>query len=201
MQRNEIKPEEVWAFWRHMQGRYKTSVVNKSDAVEMQLVAKALDLIGVMNHDRFLANYTTTLGSRIYTAFEVGVPRAGWDLWHQVATCAHEHQHVIQSRREPATYEFSYAADRAARARYEAEAYRCDLELHFWRYGTTPSPGALAAKLYDYGCRKEDVAVTEKALALSAISVRQGAIINETSKAAIDWLEAHVPHLRAKGAV
>ena len=195
----DIQPEEVWAFWRFMQDHYRTTVVNKRDALEMQLVAQALDALGIQSRDRFLRNFTTTLGRRIYTPFEVGSPRGGWDLWSQVVICVHEHQHVVQHDREGLSFEVSYLADRAARARWEAEAYRSNLELHFWRHGTTPSARRIAEVLSDYGCRPEDVDVAAKSLALSAVSVRKGAVINEATHVALGWLDVHVPRLRAKG--
>ena len=197
----DIQPEEVWAFWRFMQDHYRTTVVNKRDALEMQLVAQALDALGIQSRDRFLRNFTTTLGRRIYTPFEVGSPRGGWDLWSQVVICVHEHQHVVQYDREGLSFEVSYLADRAARARWEAEAYRSNLELHFWRYGTTPSARRIAEVLGDYGCRPEDVDVAAKSLALSAVSIRKGAVINEATHVALGWLDEHVPRLRAKGVV
>ena len=197
----DIQPEEVWAFWRFMQDHYRTTVVNKRDALEMQLVAQALDALGIQSRDRFLRNFTTTLGRRIYTPFEVGSPRGGWDLWSQVVICVHEHQHVVQHDREGLSFEVSYLADRAARARWEAEAYRSNLELHFWRYGTTPSARRIAEVLGDYGCRPEDVDVAAKSLALSAVSIRKGAVINEATHVALGWLNEHVPRLRAKGVV
>ncbi|MFN7698888.1 MAG: hypothetical protein ACK5U8_13400 [Deltaproteobacteria bacterium] len=197
----DIQPEEVWAFWRFVQDHYRTTVVNKRDALEMQLVAQALDALGIQSRDRFLRNFTTTLGRRIYTPFEVGSPRGGWDLWSQVIICVHEHQHVVQHDREGLSFEVSYLADRAARARWEAEAYRSNLELHFWRYGTTPSARRIAEVLGDYGCRPEDVDVAAKSLALSAVSIRKGAVINEATHVALGWLDEHVPRLRAKGVV
>jgi len=197
----DIRPEEVWAFWRFMQDHYRTTVVNKRDALEMQLVAQALDALGIQSRDRFLRNFTTTLGRRIYTPFEVGSPRGGWDLWSQVVICVHEHQHVVQHDREGLSFEVSYLADRAARARWEAEAYRSNLELHFWRYGTTPSARRIAEVLGDYGCRPADVDVAAKSLALSAVSIRKGAVINEATHVALGWLDEHVPRLRAKGVV
>ena len=197
----DIQPEEVWAFWRFMQDHYRTTVVNKRDALEMQLVAQALDALGIQSRDRFLRNFTTTLGRRIYTPFEIGSPRGGWDLWSQVVICVHEHQHVVQHDREGLSFEVSYLADRAARARWEADAYRSNLELHFWRYGTTPSARRIAEVLGDYGCRPEDVDVAAKSLALSAGSIRKGAVINEATHVALGWLDEHVPRLRAKGVV
>lgn len=192
----DVQPEEVWAFWRFMQDHFRTSLINKSNALEMQLVARALEALGIQSKDRFLKNFTTTIGWRIYTPFEVGSPKGGWDLWHQVVICVHEHQHVVQHDREGLSYEVSYLADRAARARWEAEAYRSNLELQFWRTGTTPSALATASVLKDYGCRDEDIEVTAKSIALSAIGVKRGAVINEATHVALGWLDEHVPRLR-----
>lgn len=196
----EIKPEEVRAFWHHMSQRFDTTTVNKKDAAEMQIVAHALDLLGILDRHRFLTSFTTTIGRRIYAPFEVGNPQGGWDLWSQVVICVHEHQHVVQHDRDPVAYEVSYLTSRASRARYEAEAYRTNLELDFWRHRTIPSTRRLAEVLLDYGCRREDVEVVAQSLALSAISVRKGAVMNEATRAAFDWLDKHVPHLRAQPA-
>ena len=195
----DVQPEEVWAFWRFMQDHFRTSVINKSSALEMQLVARALNALGIQSRERFLKNFTTTIGRRIYTPFEVGSPKGGWDLWQQIVICVHEHQHIVQHDREGLSYEISYLADRASRARWEAEAYRSNLELQFWRTGTTPSAQQTASVLKDYGCRPEDIEVAAKSLALSAVSVRKGAVINEATHVALGWLDEHVSRLRAKG--
>jgi hypothetical protein len=192
----EIQPEEVIAFWRHMQERFGTTTVNKADAVEMQIVAGVLDALGILDKERFLQSFTTTLGRKIYTPFDVGSANAVWDLWDQVVVCVHEHQHVVQHDREGLSFELSYVADRAARARFEAEAYRSNLEMHFWRFGTTTRSRPLAELLHDYGCRPEDVEVAAHSLALSAISVRRGAVMNEATSAALEWLDKNVARLR-----
>jgi hypothetical protein len=196
----DIQPEEVWAFWQHMQRHFDTTRVNKRDAFEMQAFAQALDWLGVLDRKRFLSSYTTTLGRRIYTPFDPGVPKAGWDLWSQVVVCVHEHQHVVQSRREGVTFELEYLTDSGERAVYEAEAYRSNLELTYWRTGKTPSARQLASVLKNYGCSATDISVAERYLELSAVSVRAGAVINESTKVALDWLNRNVPHLRAGGA-
>jgi hypothetical protein len=43
---HDVQPAEVWAFWRFMQAHFGTVVINKRDALEMQLVAQALDALG-----------------------------------------------------------------------------------------------------------------------------------------------------------
>lgn len=192
----DVRPEEVAAFWRFMQDFYGTSAVKKTSALEMQLVARALDALGIQRKDRFLKNFTTTVGRRIYTPFEIGSPQGGWDFWQQIVICVHEHQHVVQRDREGLAYELSYLIDPSARAGWEVEAYRCNLELQFWRTGTMPSSRRIAEFLRDYGCTEKDVDVAAKSLALSAISVRRGAILSEATHVALGWLSQHLPHLR-----
>ncbi len=194
----EIQSDEVVSFWRHMQERFGTTTVNKADAVEMQIIAGVLDTLGILDQERFLKSFTTTLGRKIYTPFEVGSANDGWDLWDQVVVCVHEHQHVVQHDREGLSFEVSYVADRAARARFEAEAFRSNLEMHFWRYGSTTRSRPLAELLHDYGCRPDDVEVAAHSLALANVSVRRGAVLNESTRAALDWLDSHAPHLRAQ---
>ena len=96
----DVEPEEVWSFWRFMQDHFRTTVVNKQNALETQVVARVLDTLGIQSKDRFLKNFTTTIGRCIYTPFEVGSPKGGWDLWSQIVVCVHEHQHVVQHDRE-----------------------------------------------------------------------------------------------------
>ncbi|HMA91698.1 MAG TPA: hypothetical protein VKP30_03385 [Polyangiaceae bacterium] len=188
----------VSAFWKHMQSHYGTSLVNKLSSVEMNLLSQALDTLGILKKVEFLENFTTTIGRCIYVPFEPGVPRAGWDLWSQVVICVHEHQHVEQQRRLGIEYEARYLADRASRAEFETEALRSNLELAYWRTGKIPSTKALANTLSNYCCSAGDIAVASKQLALSALSIRCGAVLNEASKVALDWLDEHAPNLKAK---
>ena len=60
----EIQSDEVVSFWRHMQERFGTTTVNKADAVEMQIIAGVLDTLGILDKERFLKSFTTTLGRR-----------------------------------------------------------------------------------------------------------------------------------------
>lgn len=192
----DVQPEQVVAFWHFMQNHFRTSVINKDSTLEMRLVASALDMLGIQRRDHFLRRFATTIGRRIYTPFEVGSPKGGWELWQQIVTCVHEHQHVVQYDRDGLFYKASYLTDCAARARWEAEAYRSNLELAYWRTGTTPSALDTASVLKNYGCREADTEVTAKLLLLSDISVRKGAVINEATHVALGWLNKHVPHLR-----
>ena len=100
MKPTELSPELVRDFWRHMTGAYGTRVIDKSSAWEMRLVGMFLARINVLDEEEFLRRFTTTIGKRIYTPFEVGVPDEHYDLWSQISVCVHEHQHVEQLLRD-----------------------------------------------------------------------------------------------------
>jgi len=191
----ELTGADVRALWRAMNEHYGTRVIDKSDATEMRLVARVLDLLGIVDREQFLSRYATTIARRIYVPFQVGEGDAH-ALWSQVVLCAHEHQHVVQHDRRGLTYEWSYLTSSEARARFEAEAYRCYLELEFWRRGALPSIDELARKLAGYGCDQGDIDLAAKMLRIWAVPIRQGVVLGEASRAVIDWLDAHVPHIR-----
>ncbi|WP_200846982.1 hypothetical protein, partial [Arthrobacter sp. 18067] len=116
------QPAEVWAFYQHMQSRLRTKTANKADSLEMQLAAEALQRMGILDRQRFLEKYATTVGRTLYLPFGVVVPKGGWALWAQVVVCVHEHQHVVQHDEEGPSYELAYLTSAASRARYETEA-------------------------------------------------------------------------------
>lgn len=194
----DLTPAEVRQFWQYMETQYNFTVIDKSSSSSMQLVAKLLDLLGIVKKDYFLKNFTTTLGRRIYTPFVVGVPQWGWDLWSQVEVCAHECQHIHQYAHDGGVeFSWQYVTNHVKRAQYEAEAYTVDLELQWWRYKRLANPLALAKLLSNYGCTATDVAVVAKRLGLTAVSVRSGAVVQEASLTALDWLNHNVPRLKA----
>jgi hypothetical protein len=194
----EPTPETVRAFFAHMTAKYDARLVDKRSAVEMQLAAGVLRQMGIVDANAFLHRYATTIGRRIYLPFEPGSPRDGWKLWSQITVLTHECQHIVQyDRLGPLRYTWQYLGSTAGRTQLEAEASRCQLELHFWRTGQLLSARSLAASLRSYAVTEADLRVAETILALSGESVRRGAVINATSRAAIDWLNAYAPELRA----
>lgn len=193
-------PAQVRAFYAHMLNRFGASVINKQSAVEMRGVALLLSQLGILDQDAFLKRFATTVGHRIYVPFQVGEPQDGWSLWSQIAVCAHECQHIVQyDRYRPLGFAWQYVATTAGRARLEAEAYRCQLELHFWRTGEILPAHEVAASLQHYGVSDADVKTAETMLRVSGESVRRGAIVNRASAVAIDWLNQHAPELRTAG--
>src|SRR5262249_28101861 len=125
-------PELVRAFYKHMTGTFGASVIDKRSATEMQVVAGVLGALGIVNREEFLRRFATTIGKRIYLPFDVGDAAQGWSLWSQVAVLTHECQYIVQyNANGPLGFSWRYLTNTAARAAFEAEAYRCQLELQW----------------------------------------------------------------------
>lgn len=186
---NDLTPSLVRDFWSHMTGRFKASVVNKNSSLEMRAIATFLSLIKVANREAFLRSFATTVGRKIYVPFDIGTPIDGWSLWGQVTVCVHECHHVHQYDKLGAVmFNWQYLMSTARRALIEAEAYRCNMEIYWARTGQILSPATLAAQLKSYAVTDADVAVVERILSSSAVTIQQGGIASPASKEALVWL-------------
>ena len=193
---SEITPAQVRDYYAFMADQYRVTLVQTADSTLMAVIAKALSVMGVLDQAAFLTRFTTTVGATIYLPFTPGIATADYDLWWQVATLAHECQHVVQYRRSGAAeFAWAYLTQHSARATYEVEAYTANLELYWWRYRQLIPPATLAGYLTSYACTPTDIQVATKQLALRAVSVQHGAIVTDTVKVALGWLNQHVPAL------
>ena len=192
-------PEEVRKFWDHMSSKYGTRVIKHSNSILMKAISLLLRRMRVPDVTEFLKNYAITLGKNIYVPFEIGVPYKNFDLMEQMICCVHEHTHVDQIRKiGKFKFYLRYAFNSAKRARFEADAYRANMEMHFWRFGTIRDVRKLAGILKNYGCSSSDRKYVENFLAISAETVSRGGVINRSSQTAIRWLNKHAPHLSRK---
>jgi hypothetical protein len=207
----KLTKRRVQDFWLYMSKHYDTTILQKNsdltkiidvakdfslDALknagtEIHLIGLFLDKLGVMNVDKFLQDYATTLGERIYIPFEIG-QEDHTSLKSQVRICVHEHQHVLQYREEPLSFVVRYLADRAQRAMFEAEAFRCNLEVEYTLTGKVPSVTGYAEGLKAYNCTAEDVMVVEKALRLSKQTIEAGGITTKAGIVACRWLSKNL---------
>lgn len=190
-----VTPDVVVGLWDHLRAHYGTTVVTKADAGQMKQLATLLDALGVLDRDRFLKEYATTIGRTIYLPFTPGEATATWDLWAQLTVAVHEHQHVVQHVRDGLRFEVEYVIDSSTRARHEAEAYLTALELHHWRHGQVPPARRFAEKLASYACTEADILWAAKYLTLAAATIGQGGLVTEAGAVALDWLDAHAPEL------
>ncbi len=194
---NEPTPEHVLAFVDHMRGHFLAQIADKRDAVIMRAASVLLDQLGIVEKTRFLENFATTIGRTIYLPFEPGVPSAGWPLWTQMVVLTHECQHIAQLDRLGAwAFFLRYVTKKAERAVLEADAYRCQLELYFWRTGQVLAPKLLAARLQAYAVTATDIRVAEKVLVSSAETIKRGGVMTEAGRVAIAWLDKYAPDLR-----
>jgi hypothetical protein len=177
--------------WSRMQARHGTRVILKQDDAGMKLVGGFLDVLGVLDKKDFLESYSTTIDHAIYVPFQIGDP--AHDLLAQLALCAHEHQHVIQVEREGWTkFAGLYLFDQGARGGWEAEGYRCNMELSFWATGMVPewAPQHYAERLGKaYACNAETVKVVATALELVRENILEEGIVNQGSREVIDFAE------------
>jgi hypothetical protein len=153
----------------------------------------------VQDRQTFLSRFTTTIGTRIYTPFDVGVPTLEYPLWGQITICVHEHQHVNQYHAEGVDYLTHYLASGADRADFEAEAYRTAAELDWWRYRRLDSALGLANHLQPYNCTPSEIAEARQIIELTEDAIRRGGLVSDTTTTAIEWLEANAPALKARG--
>jgi hypothetical protein len=133
----------------------------------------------------------------IYLPFQIGDESTGWSLWEQIVICAHEHEHVLQWRREGVAFAAKYLVSSAFRAAYEAEAYRSAAELSWWRWRQVVPPASLAAHLTAYRCSQADINSAAQIIQLAEATIERGGIINPPTAAVINWLSANAPGLRA----
>jgi len=165
-----------------------TSIVDKQDDGMMQLIARALDSMGVLDHDSFLNHYATTIGTTIYVPFVIGGQEVSF--LNQICLCVHEHQHAVQYLKSRDKFILEYFVDSARRAAYEVEALRSNLEMMQFIIGGIPpmTSDAYADGLMFYACTDEDIVVSKRALASIEKTVRQGGVTNITSRVAIQFL-------------
>ena len=129
----DVQPEEVWAFWRFMRTTSARASSTSGARSRCSSSRAASKRSASVSKDRFLKNFTTTIGPAHPHAVRGRLAQGGWDLWHQVVICVHEHQHVVQHDRR-AGLRSSYLADRArapaGRPRPTARTSSCSSGAH-----------------------------------------------------------------------
>lgn len=190
-------PALVREFWAFMNHSFNARVVAKGDAAAMRAAAVALDAMGISDNGAFMKRFATTVGRRIFLPFTPGEVSGKWDLWKQLCTGAHEHEHIAQLDRDGSLrFAWRYLRSAATRAQYEAEARTSELELHFWRFGSLPQLESVVEGLASYSMGKADRAAALATVRSNAEAVRRGAILTLAGKTAIRWLDAHAPELQ-----
>jgi len=183
-----MNDDTIRRMWDHMAELHQAELIHKPDALEMKIIAKALDRMGIVEHDAFMQSFATTVGLRIYLPFEPGDLSARCAL-AQAKLCAHEFQHVVQLEEEGTDFMWGYLRSGAYRAIKEGLAYTCNLEVHHWATGELLDCEELAQTLEHYACTEGDIAVCRAILRSAKVTVQDGGILNRSSREVISFLE------------
>lgn len=188
--RFEITADMAKGLWEHLSDEFDSIVIDKDNSDMMDVVGWFLDAIDVLERDRFMADFGTTLIDRIYIPFAPGEASVKWSPVKQVAMAIHEHHHVWQSD-DVGAWRFStgYLAKKSTRAFYEAEAYRTNLEFYWWLAGNMGNPAYYAEKIRSYGCGDDEVDFVKAFLDMSIPAIEAGEILSPVCKSAFSWLE------------
>lgn len=192
----EITPDQVAAFYKHMQEHFRTRIVTKEDAAGMQMIDAALDALGVSDKEDFLDSYAMSVGDRICLPFTPGNDDEPLGNWEHILVGAHEHQRVVQYARDGMAQRGPGCLRApSARARFETEAFLASSEVQRWRWDKPLSHRFIEKKLSTYGCSFEDLQWAQKYLTLGDKSTASGYATTEAGAVAIEWLNEHMPGL------
>lgn len=197
---SDIPADVTRAFYAHMSDRFGASVQPKASNGVMQAAAAGLALLGIQSREQFMRDYVTTIGRTVFVPYEVGSAKT-WSPWQQIATMAHECQHIVQHDRAGLVKRALDYATPAGRTRLECEAYTTSMELHHWHYGSIDGwwMSETARGMRHYGVGEIDQAVMQRHLMAAAPIVRDGGFVTIAATVAIRWLDTHLPAARALG--
>jgi len=150
------------------------------------LIAWFLNFFRILSKEIFMNYFSTTIGNTIYTNFKIGDPL--YNLASQLALATHEHTHVLQYRKEKFIFFLKYLFSSSARAKYEAEAYTTNIELHYFLHKEIININYFADALKYYKCSKKDIRKAIDILNKNISLIKEGKIISESSKEIISWL-------------
>lgn len=175
--------------WGHLCDEYYTTRIGRGHGDELRAIHLLLDAMGIRHHMRFLRMFSIGLLDTIYTPFEPGEATASWPAWAQAAVAIHEHHHAIQSDTGGCLlFAMSYVHDKNARACYEAEALRTQLEFAHWLVGSVPPVLDLAKSVENYGCTEPQVRFVRDYLHMAVPAIEQGEVQSEVVRVAKKWL-------------
>lgn len=195
--KSELSRADVINFYDLLRLEYGTEWVEKKQALSMDVLGSMLDVITPIKKEDFLNRYATTIGKTIYAPYSPG--DESHSLWGQIKTIAHEHQHVQQGLESYIHFALKYLFDRSYRALCEAEAYRVNIELNYWRYGKKVDPDMInhyVDKLPAYGIDDDGCDVARTYLRSAAFSINAGGVGTVLGKKTIVWLNEHCPGIR-----
>jgi hypothetical protein len=182
-----VTREMVVGLWAHLEHHYGSRLLDKESSMDMQLVSRALGQMGILDQRKFMEQYTTTIEDVIYVPFVVG-DASTMPLDSQLHVCCHEHQHVVQWRKERGLFLLEYLTDKDKRAHHETEAMQVDLEIDYWLGRESRNLATWPLKLRDYALDDDHIATVSKALSMAYKAIGKGGVWTDVGKFSIAWL-------------
>jgi len=186
-----LTPELVQLYYKEALTTWHAKQADKNDSVFMQVTADFLNGLGIVDHDAFLRDFTTTIFTTVYTPFKVGIPTEHYDLTNQLFIGAHELTHVTQFLHRPTVFPTLYLTNKTFRANSECQAYGVSLELYWWDNNCGFNIPERAKTLFSYGLQQEHVSYMTQYLEVLDSVFTQGGEVDEHAIWTKRWMEAH----------
>jgi len=191
--------DQAWSLTRYLEGALGARVVQRTDAIEYQIVRGVVETatLNMVDTEDLLENYSQTIGPLIYLA-----PKHLVDPDLLVSVVVHEMEHVHQWHRDGLRLPWLYLTTQEGRATYEAHAYAAQFEWGRARTGTVPSSiealgMPLEAPAYLLG--KDEIKLAQSLLVQRMTSAAHGHYSGFASRIAIAWAERNAAGLLALG--
>jgi hypothetical protein len=184
-------PERVKAFYAAAAKQYDAEFVDRRDSDLMKLIGTFLDGIGVLDKEKFLNDFTTTIGNIVYIGYTPGDTSSGHSLAGQVETAVHEIQHIIDFDDDPVGFMVRYLVDKSARTEYECRAYAAGLEWTWKTTGKSCDIGRAAQSLLSYGLQQQHCDFMRQYLDVQDDVFRQGGAVSPVVAWAWKWFQEH----------
>ena len=184
--------------WQYFTTKYQTKRYFKTNSKLMKVLSLIIPKLTRISKQRFMDFFTTTLGSKIYTA-EALTPRKESNAKkeqravHSIIVAAHEHVHVLQFRQGRIKFVWRYLTSSLYRALYEAEAYRVNLLLDPKLLGGGLGEATILTRLLNYGCSSSDLKQAHAYLASYATKLGDKGFATKVYNQVIDLIQTQYP--------
>lgn len=191
--------DQAWALVRYLEGTLGARVVQRTDAIEYQMVrgVVAAVTVGFLDIEDLLENYSQTIGPLIYLA-----PKHLVDPDLLASVVVHEMEHVHQWYRDKLRLPWLYLTTQEGRATYEAHAYAAQFEWTRARTGTLPGSVetlSLPLEAPAYLLSDDEVKLARALLTQRMTSAAHGIYNGFASRLAIAWAEHNAAELLVPG--
>ena len=199
--KRELVEMDARYFLSEMGNRLRGRVIDKTHAVEMQVVANVLDTVRLVagaklpDAQTFMRDYATTIGPLVY------LPE-GWDTKTLIEVGTHEFEHVNQFWRgeyggsvgfgSGPSFAYLYLMDEEVRVRAEQRAMRAQWEVRRVAFGEElPHPSTFATILESgYALSDKGLKLARDLAEIWTTEVHYGRIDTAAGEAAIRVLTA-----------